>query len=80
MQHITEMRTPAPEVVLAEFRDQKGIPDPPAQPAAAPEAAAEEPAAEAEEAAVSPRSGGIPCTHIWRGPSSLPVSLSDWQL
>ena len=66
MQHITEMRTPAPEAVLAEFRAQKGIADPLAEPAAAPEATAEEPAAEAEEAAVSPRSGGPLCSHTER--------------
>ena len=57
MQHIMEMRTPAPEVVLAEFRAQKGIAETPAEVAVAPETIAEEPDAEAEEGAITPRSG-----------------------
>ena len=63
MQHITEMRTPAPEVVLAEFWAQKGVAGSPTDPAAAPETIAEEPAAEAEDGAISPRSGGTLCAH-----------------
>lgn len=59
MDHIQEMCTPTPEVILAEFRAQKGIFEAPAEPPAdVPEAIAEEPAAEAEEAAgLTPRSG-----------------------
>ena len=56
LEHIQEMRTPAPEQVLAEFRAQKGIAEPAAQPAI-PEQTADEPAAEAEEAVITPRSG-----------------------
>lgn len=57
MQHIKDMCTPAPEVILAEFRAQKGIADPAAVQIVAPETIAEEPAAEAEEAVLTPRSG-----------------------
>ncbi len=64
MQHIQEMCTPAPEVVLAEFRVQKGIADPKAQLAAAPETIAEEQAAEAEEPVLTPRSGESQCIHV----------------
>ena len=56
LEHIQEMRTPAPELVLAEFRAQKGVAEPAAQPAI-PEPTADEPAAEAEEAVITPRSG-----------------------
>jgi len=61
MQHIQEMCTPPPEVVLAEFRVQKGIADPKAQPAAEPETIVEEPA---EEAVLTPRSGESQRSHI----------------
>jgi hypothetical protein len=61
MEHIQEMCTPAPEVILAEFRAQKGITEAPAEvPADAPEAKAGQPAAETEEAAdLTPRAGEI---------------------
>ena len=56
LEHIQEMRTPAPELVLAEFRAQKGIAEPAAQ-SALPEPTADEPVTEAEEAVITPRSG-----------------------
>ena len=56
LEHIQEMRTPAPELVLAEFRAQKGIAEPADQPAI-PEPTADEPAAEPEEVVITPRSG-----------------------
>ena len=60
LEHIQEMRTPAPELVLAEFRAQKGIAEPAAQPVI-PEPTVDEPAAEDEEAVITPRSGAS-CT------------------
>lgn len=77
MQHIMEMRTPAPEVVLAEFRAQKGIAEAPAEVAAAPETIAEEPDAEAEEGAITPRSGRIIRMHT--PPTDVAAKRSDWQ-
>ena len=66
LEHIQEMRTPAPELVLAEFRAQKGVAEPAAQPAV-PEPAADEPAVEPEEAVITPRSGA---THTLAAVSS----------
>ena len=77
MQHIVEMRTPAPEAVLAEFRAQKGIAEPLAEAAAAPETIAEEPDAEAEEGAITPRSGRILYSHTT--PTDTTAPLSDRQ-
>lgn len=79
MQHIVEMRTPAPEVVLAEFRAQKGIAGDPTEPAAAPETIAEEPAAEDRDGAITPRSGGALCAHILTCRCASPTEFNQWQ-